>query len=99
MKLMLSRLFFFLVGKFFSERKLMLKPLTSKGSVQKVSIMVVVSNFIDRNFLFDEIWMVCVSLSTFLSARASAISFVLSNLVFSLYRVCWMPFMEVVTVL
>ena len=77
----------------------MLKPLTSKGSEQKVSIMVLVSNVIDRNFLFDGIWMVCVCLNTFLSVRASAISSMLSNFVFSLYRVCWMPFMEVVTVL
>ena len=53
-----------------------------------VSTMVVVSNVIDRNFLFDD-WMVSVCLSTFLSARASAISL----------RVCLMPFMEVVTVL
>ena len=51
-----------------------------------VSIMVVVSNVIDKNFLFDD-WMVSVCLSTFLSARASAISL----------RVCLMPFMEVVT--
>ena len=77
----------------------MLKPLTSKVSEQKVSIMVLVSNVIDRNFLLDGIWMVCVCLNTFLSVRASAISSMLSNFVFSLYRVCWIPFTEVVTVL
>ena len=65
---------FLILGKSFFGRKVILKPRTSRGSVQNVYMICVFWNVTDRNCLLEEICIVRVNLRRFLSARASPIS-------------------------
>ena len=88
---------FFSLGSFFG-LKVIFKPRTNRGSVQKGSIICVFWNAMARNCLLDEICLVCVSLK-FLFAEAAAISASFRRCFLSLYKVSWIPLIEVVTVL
>ena len=91
---------FFFLGKSFFGRKVILKPRTNRGSVQKVSMICVFWNVIARNCLLEEICVVCVNLRRFLSARASGISSSFSKCFLSFFYLCkvsWMFLIEVVT--